>query len=280
MAGRAERLRTVLERLGPTFIKLGQFLSRRPDLLPAPYIAQLSQLQEATPPIPFPLIRLRIEEICICSHRDGSHVTRATCLHCRRIEGVFESFDPDPVASGSLAQVHRAVYDGKPVAVKVLKPGVLDRLNADLPLLRRMQWLLGRILGIRRNMPVGEFVEEFRRRLLDEVNFEDEALNMERFRDNHAGDLRVSAPAVYWEFDRSDLLVLEFANGTSLRTWRGNSAEARQIAATIAEDFVRQVFLHNFFHADPHPGNLFIVTEGHITYLDFGYNGTTRSHDA
>lgn len=273
MADRAGKLRSALEELGPTFIKLGQFLSRRPDLLPAAYIAELSRLQEATPPVPFPSIRRRLEEVCICRHREGAHEPHASCLHCRRIEGVFESFDSEPVASASLAQVHRAVYRGNTVAVKVLKPGVLDRLNQDLALLRRLRWFIGRALGVSRNMSATEFLDEFRRRLLDEVNFQNEALNIERFRENHADGGRVAAPAVHWDFDRSDLLVLEFVDGVSLRVWKGADQEARELADTIAEDFLRQVFLDNFFHADPHPGNLFVLRDGRIMVLDFGTVG-------
>jgi ubiquinone biosynthesis protein len=273
LSERASRLRMTLEDLGPTFVKLGQFLSRRPDLLPATYIAELSRLQEETPPVPFAMVRRRLEEVCICRHREGPHEHRAACLHCRRIEGVFESLDPEPVACASLAQVHRAVYQGNSVAVKVLKPGVLDRLNQDLALLRRLRWFIGRALGVSRNMDAGEFLSEFRRRLLEEVNFENEALNIDRFRENHANGASVSVPAVYWDFDRSDLLVLEFVEGVSLRVWRGPEEEARNLADTIAEDFLKQVFIDNFFHADPHPGNLFVGPGGQVMALDFGTVG-------
>ena len=274
VAKRARRLRTALEQLGPTFVKLGQFLSRRPDLAPPGYLKELAELQEGALAVPFSVVRRRLEEVCICSpSRSGEHVMKPACLHCRHIEGVFEEFDPDPVASASVAQVHRAVYRGEQVAVKLLKPGVLDRLNADFALLERLRWFVGRVLGVSRNMPVDDFLREFRRTLLEEVNLEYEAINIERFRDRHPDDGPVRAPAVFWEFERADILVLEFITGVSLREWRGTEDEGRRLAEVLAEDFIRQVFVDNFFHADPHPGNVFIQPDGRVAYLDFGTVG-------
>jgi ubiquinone biosynthesis protein len=273
MTRHAHRLRQALESLGPTFIKLGQFLSRRPDLVPPVYVQVLTELQEKTPAVPFATARRRLEEVCICSRRAGKHEPKPTCLHCRRLEGVFTAFDPEPVASASLAQVHRAVYGGRQVAVKFLKPGVLDRLSVDLALLERLRWLISRVLGVDRNIPAAELIGEFRRRLLEEVNFEYEALNIARFRDSHPDTGPVRAPAVYWEFERADLLVLEFIDGASLRTWHGTPEERRRLAQTIGKDFARQVCIDNFFHADPHPGNLFVEPNGRMVYLDFGAVG-------
>jgi ubiquinone biosynthesis protein len=269
---RARRLRAALESLGPTFVKLGQFVSRRADILPSIYLQQLAPLQEQTQAIPFAAVRRRLEEACICDPRADPDRPKP-CLHCRGIEGVFSAFDPDPIASASLAQVHSAVYQGQHVAVKLLKPGVLDRLNVDLSLLESLSWIVGRALGVGRNIPTDELVGEFRRRLLEEVNFEFEALNIERFRDNHPDDGPVRAPRVYWEFERADLLVLEFIDGASLRTWQASVSERKRLARTIAEDFIRQVFIDNFFHADPHPGNVFVQPDGRVVYLDFGAAG-------
>lgn len=270
---RARRFRAALEALGPAFVKLGQFLSRRPDILPATYLQVLSGLQEETPAISFAAARQRLEAVCICGPHGGEHEPKATCLHCRRIEGVFESFEPQPIASASLAQVHRAVYRGEAVAVKFLKPGVLDRLNTDLALLNALRWAIVGPLGIGRNVPAGELVEEFRRRLLEEVNFENEALNIERFRDTHPDGGLVRAPAVYWEFERADMLVLDLVEGASLRSWQGRPEEGHRLALTIARDFIQQVFIDNFFHADPHPGNVFVQPDGRVVYLDFGAVG-------
>lgn len=272
MTRRAARLRNALERLGPTFIKLGQFLSRRPDLFPVAYLEALAELQEEAPSVPFAEVRRRLQEVCICGHGTGA-AKKPTCLHCRGIEEVFDSFEPQPIASASLAQVHRAVYRGERVAVKLLKPGVLDRLNADLALLHRLAPLMGRALGTSRNVDSRELIAEFRRGLLDEVNFENEALNIERFRDSHPNAGAVRAPAVYWEFERADMLVLECIEGVSLRAWRGAVEERQRLARVLARDFIQQVFIDNFFHADPHPGNLIVQADGRVVYLDFGAVG-------
>lgn len=272
MARRAARLREALEHLGPTFVKLGQFLSQRPDLLPPTYLEALAELQEHTPAVPFESLRRHLEEVCICAGPLG-HEPREACLHCRRVEGVFEELSPEPLASASLAQVHRGVFRGEDVAIKILKPGVLDRLNGDLALLRRLRWVVGRGLGIQGNLAPGELVEEFRRRLLEEVNFENEALNLTEFRAGHPDEGAVRGPRVFWELERSDVLVMELVEGRSLATWQGSREEGRRLAATIAEDFLRQVFLLNCFHADPHPGNLVVDDEGCVVYLDFGAVG-------
>ena len=284
MTARARRMRHALERLGPAFIKLGQFLSRRPDLVPGPYLDELSGLQERTPPVRYEAARATLESVCICpsGHADQEdrgggrghgHDPVSACLHCRGVEGVFDRFDPEPVASASLAQVHRAVYRGRPVAVKFLKPGVLDLLNRDLALLRRLRWVTGRLLGLGRNMDPGELMEEFARRLREEVDLEHEALNIERFRDGHPDEGEVRAPRVFWEFRRADVLVMAFAEGRSLRTWRGAPEERKRLAERLCRDFVEQVFVENLFHADPHPGNLVVEVDGRITFLDFGTVG-------
>lgn len=273
MERRARRLRLALERLGPTFIKLGQFLSRRPDILPPQYIAQLAELQDRTRPMPLEVTRQRLEEVCICS-RSGSHrEQRPNCLHCEGVAKVFDAFEWEPVASASLAQVHRAVFHGKTVAVKVLKAGVIDAINLDLALLWRFRWLIGRIFGIGRNMPPSEFIAEFRNRLLEEVNLELEGLNIERFRDSHPDDGPVRTPAVDWALDRADVLVTEYVDGVPMHAWRGDTEARRRMARVIAEDFLRQVFIDNFFHADPHPGNLVVTADDRVVYLDFGATG-------
>jgi len=273
MTRRARRLRSALESLGPTFIKLGQFLSRRPDILPPAYLEVLSGLQEDTPAVDFLATRRRLEEVCICGRGANRHESEPTCLHCHGIDQVFIQFERKPVASASLAQVHRAIYRGRQVAVKFLKPGVLDRVNADLSLLRSLHRLIGHAFRVSRNIPTRNLIDEFGRRLQEELNFEYEALNIERFRENHPGTGPVLTPAVYWEFKRTDLLVLEFVEGVSLRNWQGPPKDRRRLARTLAQDFIRQVFIDNFFHADPHPGNLFVQSDGRIVYLDFGAVG-------
>lgn len=159
------------------------------------------------------------------------------------------------------------------MAVKFLKPGVLDLPNRDLDLLRRLRWVTGRLLGLGRNMDPAELVEEFGRRLREEINLETEALNVGRFRHGHPDVEDVQAPRVFWEFRRADMLVMAFADGESLRSWRGTPAERARLAERLGRDFVRQVFVQNLFHADPHPGNVVVGEDGRVTYLDFGTVG-------
>lgn len=271
---RAVRLREALEELGPTFVKLGQLLSRRPDLVPRAYLAELEKLQDRARPVPFSAIRAQLERRCICGEQIRHEQHDPHCLHCLRLEEVFDAFEKAPVAAASLAQVHRAVFQGRPVAVKVLRPGVLDRIVADLAIMKRLARPLMRGLGIAGSLEPREFVDELRARLLAEMDLQREALSMERFRLNRDPDGGVTAPAVFWEFRRSDLLVMEFVEGQPIETvMRGPRAKRARLARLLVRDYLKQVFLDNFFHADPHPGNLFTGKRDGVVYLDFGSMG-------
>lgn len=271
---RAVSLREALEELGPTFVKLGQLLSRRPDLVPRAYLAELEKLQDRARPVPFAAIRAQLERRCICGEQIRHEQHDPHCLHCLRLDEVFEAFEKTPVAAASLAQVHRAVFRGQPVAVKILRPGVLDRIVADLAIMRRLARPLMRALGIAGSLDPREFFEEFRSRLLTEVDLQREALNMERFRLNRDPDGGVMAPRVFWEFRRSDLLVMEFVEGRPIETvMHGPRPRRARLGRLLVRDYLKQVFVDNFFHADPHPGNLFVVKGDGLVYLDFGSVG-------
>jgi ubiquinone biosynthesis protein len=271
---RAVHLREALEELGPTFVKLGQLLSRRPDLAPRAYLAELGKLQDRARPVPWAAIRAQLERRCICGEQIRHEQHDRHCLHCRHLDEVFEAFEKTPVAAASLAQVHRAVFDGQPVAVKVLRPGVLNRIVADLAIMKRLARPLMRGLGIAGTLDAKEFFDEFRTRLLAEVDLQREALNMERFRLNRDPDGDVTAPGVFWEFRRSDLLVMEFVDGRPIETvMRGPQPKRARLARLLVRDYLKQVFVDNFFHADPHPGNLFVGKRETLVYLDFGSMG-------
>ena len=271
---RATRLREALEELGPTFVKLGQVLSRRPDLAPRVYLQELEKLQDRAAPVPFRAIRAQLVARCICAEQMRHEEHDPHCLHCIPFEKVFDAFDETPVAAASLAQVHRAVFRGQPVAVKVLRPGVLDRINTDLAIMQRFRRLLVRSLGLAGSLDPGEFVEAFRRRLQGEVDLKAEALNIDRFRANRDPEGPITAPKVFWEFRRSDLLVMEFVDGQPIGSAaRLRAVTRRKLAQALVRDFLKQVFLDNFFHADPHPGNLFLDRDHRLVYLDFGAVG-------
>jgi ubiquinone biosynthesis protein len=271
---RAVKLREAFEELGPTFIKLGQVLSRRPDLLPQAYILELETLQDRAAPLAFAEIQQALRRRCICGEQMRRGAPDPRCLHCHPLEAVFERFDAEPLASASLAQVHRARFQGEEVVVKLLRPGVLDRMNLDLSIIWRVKGFLIRVLDLGRTIDADSFFAEFQRRLEQEVDLKAEALNVERFRGLQHSEPQVRAPKVYWGFARSDLLVMEYLQGEPIQTARARPDEQRKaLARLILRNFLKQIFVDNFFHADPHPGNILLLRDGSIGYLDFGAMG-------
>src|SRR3990172_6102952 len=278
---RAVRLRAALEELGPTFVKLGQMLSRRPDLIPRMYIEELEKLQDRAAPVSFRAIKRQLVARCICGHRMEHEQHDPHCLHCLPLETVFDDFDKVPVAAASLAQVYRAVFQGRAVAVKVLRPGVLDVINTDLAIIRRLKRLLLWGLGLTGSIDPQEFFNEFQRRLHAEVDLKAEALNIDRFRATRDPEGRITAPEVFWQFRRSDLLVMEFIEGKAIaHAMKLGRPKRQKLAQVLVRDYLKQIFIDNFFHADPHPGNLFLDKHDRLVYLDFGSVGqldrTTR----
>jgi ubiquinone biosynthesis protein len=271
---RARKLREALEDLGPTFVKLGQVLSRRPDVLPQAYLIELESLQDRAAPVPFAEIQQALRKRCVCGEQMRRGTPHPLCFHCNPLETIFERFDVEPLAAASLAQVHRARFRGDEVVVKLLRPGVLDRINLDLAMMWRLKGLLIRALDLARNIDVDSFFTEFRRRLEEEVDLHAEALNIERFRSLQQGDPQVRVPTVYWGFQRSDLLVMEYLQGEPIRTARAwPKAQRKALANLILHNYLRQIFVDNFFHADPHPGNILLLQQDQIGYLDFGAMG-------
>lgn len=269
---RAMRLRSAFEELGPAFIKLGQLLARRDDLLPPPYIEELTGLQEHVRPVPYELIEKSLRSKCICSDMTSpGHAVDSKCFHCRPIDDIFESFDKRPLATASLAQIHRARLNGREVVLKCLKPGVLDQINLDLGILWRFRAVLLRTIGLGSSVNAADFHAELKRSLQMEVDLKAEGLHMTMFREQNEPE--ATAPEVSWGFKRDDLLVMEFIEGKSLGAADERSEEHRRaLAKQLARNFLRQVFVHNLFHADPHPGNVFL-RNGDLVYLDMGAMG-------
>ncbi len=268
---RARRLRSAFEDLGPTFIKLGQILARREDLLPPAYIEELTGLQEHARPVTFEELGASLRAKCICSEMTlPDHSIDRKCFHCRGIEEVFERFDRVPLATASLAQIHRAELEGREVAVKLLKPHVLDQINLDLAVLWRVRrWLL-RAIGLGRSINADDFYAEFRRSLQMEVDLKAEGLHMSMFREQNAPE--AVAPEVFWGFKRDDILVMEFIDGKPLVEAPADAEAKRALAKRLSRNFLRQVFVHELFHADPHPGNVFLRGDD-LVYLDMGAMG-------
>ncbi len=269
-ADRAVRLRQALEALGPIFVKFGQVLSTRRDLLPLDIADELAKLQDQVPPFPAALAAAEIEK--------GIG---------RKIEEVFAEFGAEPVASASVAQVHIArLKDGREVAVKVLRPGVEAAIAKDVALLETAAGLMERLWADGRRLKPREVVAEFARHLEDELDLLREAANASQLRRNFEASPLLAVPQVYWDWCSQRVMVMERMHGTPVSqvdVLRGKGVDIPRLARAGVEIFFTQVFRDGFFHADMHPGNIFVATEaetsGKYVALDFGIMGTLTEVD-
>jgi predicted unusual protein kinase regulating ubiquinone biosynthesis (AarF/ABC1/UbiB family) len=256
-AKRARRLTTTLAELGPTFIKLGQVLGIRADIVPEPYLSALATLTDQVPPLA-PGVAERV-----IAEAEG-----------RTVEELFERFDPEPLAAASLGQVHRARYQGQDVVVKVLRPGVDDLVQQDLRISFRVLFSLHVLFPNHHVRAIAAIVSEFATRIAEELDFEEEARHAALLRRNFADDPRVVVPRVVEALTRRQVLVLEFVAGTRVDRLHDRIAagEVRldDLIATLSELYVRMMLVDGVFHADPHPGNVLLDDEGRIVFLDFG----------
>lgn len=253
------RLRKVLEELGPTFIKLGQILSTRPDLIPVDIAEEFKRLQTDCPRVPYPIIRQRLEEEFGAS-----------------LETIFASIEEEPLAAASMAQAHRAVLcSGERVVLKILRPGIEEVIASDMSVLREIaSFADSHLSGV--GFSPTRVVQEFSRQLGKEVNLAQEGRNTDRLRSLFAGDEHVAFPAVYWQATTRRVLTIELIEGTQLSSPKAFELpveERRRIVAHGADAVFRQCLEFGFFHADPHPGNLFALAEGRICFIDCGMTG-------
>jgi ubiquinone biosynthesis protein len=257
---RAERLRMAVEELGPAYIKLGQILSTRPDLVPADFIEELSKLQDNIPPCPFTELRPIIED-----------------AFSGPLETHFEHVEESPLASASIGQVHRArLHSGEDVAVKVQRPGIRRVIEVDLEIMLHLATLMERhIAELAPHRPV-TIVEEFARTLEKELDFSLEAANIRRFARDFEDNPAVHIPKVYKSFSTPRVLTMEFVEGIKISRIDLIDAagmDRRLLTERGADLILKQVFINGFFHADPHPGNLFVLPDHVICMLDFGMVG-------
>lgn len=261
----ATELREILTRLGPTFIKVGQALSTRPDLIRKDFLEELIKLQDQLPSfdnaIAFNIIETELD---------------------RSIEEIFSEISPDPLAAASLAQVYKArLHTGEEVAVKVQRPNLLPTITLDLYLMR---WAAGWVapwLPLNLGHDLRLIVDEFGTKLFEEVDYLNEGRNAEKFATNFRDDPTVKVPAIYWRYTTNRVLILEWINGFKLTDTERIKAAGLNTDSLIeigVTSGLRQLLEHGFFHADPHPGNLFAMPDGRMAFIDFGMMDQLEEH--
>ncbi len=252
-----ERLRQTLEELGPTFVKLGQILSTRPDLVPPAYIDEFSKLQDNVPPFPF---------------EEAANQIRMELG--AEVEEVFTHFDQNPIASASLAQVHKAtLQNGAQVAVKIQRPDIKQLIESDIDLLHLLARLVEKSIPELRPYSPRKVVREFERAITRELDFTIEAANAERFRRNFRLNPDLYFPKVYEELSGKKALTMELIEGVKITDAPLYGYDPRLIARRGLRAVLEMVFRDGFFHADPHPGNIFVLEAGRLAYLDLGLVG-------
>ena len=269
----AERLRLAFEELGPTYIKLGQTLNKRPDLIPHSYINELGKLQDNVQALEFIEMRKSFETECFCNLAGGGQEHNPTCYHCNDILEMFDEFDVIPIASASIGQVYKAVLNGKDVAVKIARPNLLDIVDVDLGIIYDLKPLLIRMLKLGKNVDINVFLQEFEDMLHRELDYMIEAMNIKRFRENFKDVENVLIPDVYLDYTREGILVMDFIEGTQVKDLVDVDPEIRsKYAELISSSYLKQVYIDGFYHADPHGGNI-VVNGDTIAFIDFGAVG-------
>jgi predicted unusual protein kinase regulating ubiquinone biosynthesis (AarF/ABC1/UbiB family) len=254
---RAEQLREILTQLGPTFIKVGQSLSTRPDLVRQDYLDELIKLQDQLPPFDNELAMQIIE----------SQLKQS-------VEELYKEISPRPVAAASLGQVYKAkLYSGEDVAVKVQRPNLLPTITRDLYLLRWAATWIKPFLPLNLGDNLTVVVDEFGTKLFEEIDYQNEGRNAEKFAANFHNDPTVKVPSIYWRYSSQTVLTLEWIDGiklTDIEGVRKAGLDRDKLIKSAVSAGLRQLLEFGFFHADPHPGNLFALADGRMAFIDFG----------
>ena len=263
---RARRIRRTLEDLGPIFVKFGQILSTRRDLLPDDIAEELAQLQDNVPPFSGKVACALVEQ-----------------AYGKPLPDVFASFDAEPFASASIAQVHAAtLLDGREVIVKVVRPGIARLIRRDVALMKIIAGYVERYWSEGPRLRPREVVAEYEKTIMDELDLVREASNASQLRRNFLDSPMLYVPEVFWPWTRQSVMVMERIHGTpigDIEALRAQGIDFRRLSERGVEIFFTQVFRHNFFHADMHPGNIFVSPEGQYIAVDFGIMGTLSTED-
>ncbi|TXI17841.1 MAG: ubiquinone biosynthesis regulatory protein kinase UbiB [Nitrosomonas sp.] len=263
---RGERLRLALETLGPIFVKFGQMLSTRRDLLPQDIADELARLQDRVPPFPSKLVLSTLEK-----------------EFDQKIDELFFKFDEVPIASASVAQVHLAIlHDGTEVAVKILRPNLAPIIAHDVALMDTGAWLAETLWADGKRLKLRQVVSEFARHLDDELDLMREAANCSQLRRNFISSSLLMVPEVYWDYCRSSVMVMQRVTGIPIShvdKLKEQGIDIPQLARVGVEIFFTQVFRDGYFHADMHPGNIFVGQDGRYIAVDFGIMGTLSDQD-
>jgi predicted unusual protein kinase regulating ubiquinone biosynthesis (AarF/ABC1/UbiB family) len=254
---RAEQLREIITKLGPTYIKVGQALSTRPDLVRKDFLDELAKLQDQLPPFPTEVA------IAIIEKELGKSIDR-----------VYGQISEHPVAAASLGQVYKGVlFTGEEVAIKVQRPNLIPTITLDLYVLRLLASIIQPFLPINLGADLRGIVDEFGTKLFEEVDYINEAKNAERFAAYFNDEPKVGAPSIYWRYSSKRVLTMEWIDGIKLTDVEGIKAAGLDINDLVhigVMSGLRQLLEFGFFHADPHPGNLFATADGRMVYIDFG----------
>lgn len=256
-ARRAKALVDSLVALGPTFVKLAQVFGSRPDVVPEPYLSALGTLTDRVPAVPFEEIEAEI-----------------VAAYGKRPQEMFEQFDREPLASGSLGQVYRATYEGRDVVVKVLRPGIEELVASDIHAVSRLldivsaRWSNSHLRGFR------VVVDEFSKRIGEEMDFNHEAINAIAIADRFATNPRVLIPVIETPLTRQRVIVMEYMEGTKIDALASEISSGqlsgKRVVESVVEAYIQMMLVDGLFHADPHPGNLLVTDDGRLVLLDFG----------
>lgn len=261
-----ENLRRAMDELGPTFVKLGQLLSLRPDLIPEEYCKEFSKLQDNVSSIPFKTIKETVE--------------RELKMN---LSEIFSYFQQEPIASASIGQVHKArLLNGEVVVVKVQRPNIKSVIEADIDILYYLADLAKKHIETLENYNLRDIVKEFERYTNDELDYLKEGRNIDKFYNNFLEDETVKIPRVFWDYTTSRVLTMTYIKGICIdekEKLREKKYDNKVIADRLADCFLKQVFEFGFFHADPHPANVFVLENNRIALLDYGIVGVlTEEH--